>query len=110
MRPHERVEPHVGERFAQHRERARSSARAESEQTCRHQLVGNTCSGPLVRSECHRDEIDGVVVSHHPEFLDFLAPERAVELKRERNGPVRISPFPADDETELTPSEIVARG
>jgi predicted ATPase len=51
-----------------------------------------------------------ILASHHPELVDFLAPDRAVVLDRLDGGPTRIVDFPAAPQSTLTPSEILARG
>lgn len=48
------------------------------------------------------------VISHHPEYLDKLAPDDGYVLTRERGGPSRIKRF--ESGAALTPSEIVVRG
>lgn len=49
-----------------------------------------------------------LVISHHPESLNQLAPSYGHVLFRENGGPTRIKPFQADE--ALPPSEWVARG
>jgi predicted ATPase len=49
-----------------------------------------------------------LLVSHHPEALNFLAPERGFRMFRDANGPTRIARFEAQE--ELRPAELVARG
>lgn len=51
-----------------------------------------------------------MLVSHHPELIDFFAPERAVVLDRLDGGPTRVIDFPTEPGGTLTPSEILARG
>jgi predicted ATPase len=52
-----------------------------------------------------------VLISHHPEIINLLAPCCGLVFERERNGPVRVKPFAAGTgEEPLTPSEVVARG
>lgn len=51
-----------------------------------------------------------MLVSHHPELIDFFAPERAVVLDRLDGGPTRVIDFPKEPGETLTPSEILARG
>lgn len=51
-----------------------------------------------------------ILISHHPEFINALAPESATLFKRDEGGPVRIAPFRTEGFEGLTPAEIVARG
>jgi predicted ATPase len=49
-----------------------------------------------------------ILVSHHPEVLNFLAPERGFRMFREGNGPTRIERF--HPQVGLSPDETIARG
>jgi predicted ATPase len=49
-----------------------------------------------------------ILVSHHPEALNFLAPERGYRMFRDANGPTRIERFKPQE--GLRPDEMVARG
>ncbi len=51
-----------------------------------------------------------ILISHHPEFINALAPQDAVLFKRDEGGPVRIVPFRTEGFEGLTPAEIMARG
>lgn len=51
-----------------------------------------------------------ILVSHHPEVIDQLAPEKGVWLRREGLGPTRVSTGLAKDTAPLRPSEVEARG
>ena len=51
-----------------------------------------------------------ILISHHPEFINALAPHNATLFKRDEGGPVRIVPFRTEGFEGLTPAEIVARG
>lgn len=48
------------------------------------------------------------VASHHPEYLNQLAPSHGHVLFRENGGQTRVRPFESNE--ALPPSEIVARG
>jgi predicted ATPase len=50
------------------------------------------------------------LASHHPEFLNQLAPDHGVVLGRIDGRHTRPKPFESAQETSLTPSEIIARG
>jgi predicted ATPase len=51
-----------------------------------------------------------VLISHHPEFIDMLALEKGTLFERPNAGPVRTSPFKLNGSSNLSPSEIFARG
>jgi len=50
-----------------------------------------------------------LLASHHPEIINYLAPERASYLMRE-GGATRVREFHAEPGTALTPAELFARG
>ena len=50
-----------------------------------------------------------LLISHHPEFINYLAPTEGVRFFRD-NGPVRTQPFQWTEEDGILPAEIVARG
>ncbi len=49
-----------------------------------------------------------ILVSHHPEALNFLAPERGHRMFRDGSGPTRIERFVPEE--GLSPDETIARG
>lgn len=51
-----------------------------------------------------------ILISHHPEFINELAPQDAIQFRRNNGGPVMIRPFEVGPYQGLTPAEIVARG
>ena len=51
-----------------------------------------------------------LLISHHPELINYLARERGVFFDREGNGPVRVRPAHFDEDEPLSPAELVARG
>jgi predicted ATPase len=60
-----------------------------------------------------RDRIDDcggqvVLISHHPEMIDYLAPELGLVFERAGPGPVRVRNY--TPEGSLPPSEQIARG
>ncbi len=50
------------------------------------------------------------LISHHPEVIDFLAPENSVLFARPSGGPVRVQRADFDRESGLKASEQIARG
>ncbi len=51
-----------------------------------------------------------LIVSHHPELINYLAAEHGVRFTRDDAGPARVKPFEWTNEEMLAPSEIIARG
>jgi predicted ATPase len=51
-----------------------------------------------------------IIISHHPEVIDQLAPENGVWLYRDGNGPTRAETGRATMSAPLRPSEVEARG
>jgi predicted ATPase len=65
---------------------------------------------PLLMSMRLRPELQILVISHHPEVINLQAREHGLVFERQRLGPTRVRPFTADEQSSLTPAEIVARG
>jgi len=60
-----------------------------------------------------RDRIDDrggqvTLISHHPEMVNYLAPELGLEFERDGPGPVRVRNYRPDP--SMLPSEQIARG
>lgn len=51
-----------------------------------------------------------LLISHHPELINYLAADCGVQFFREGVGPVRVRPFEWSEEDVLRPAEVVARG
>ena len=51
-----------------------------------------------------------ILVSHHPELINQLAPDHGVRFERIGFGPVRVDPYKRDPGIDLSPSELIARG
>ena len=51
-----------------------------------------------------------ILVSHHPEVIDMLAPKHGVVFYRDGFGPVRAEQYRSDLVNKLRPSELIARG
>jgi predicted ATPase len=51
-----------------------------------------------------------ILISHHPEILNYWAREYGVLFSREENGHVRTKPYREVAETGLDPAETIARG
>jgi len=59
---------------------------------------------------CGRGTAQGVLISHHPEVIDYLAIDSGKWFERDSNGPARVSDSPKGMAEGLKPSENVARG
>src|SRR5262249_12601127 len=49
-------------------------------------------------------------ISHHPELINYLAPQDGILLDRPDGGPTRTLPFSLSPGSSLPPAEVVARG
>jgi predicted ATPase len=59
---------------------------------------------------CQESEMQAVMISHHPEFIDYLGPENRIWLEREQGGPTRVGSVVIPEDSTLTLSELIARG
>ena len=59
-------------------------------------------------AEDHLSQI--LFISHHPELINYLAPQDAVILQRTGAGPTRVVPFRSAPDSTLSPAELIARG
>ncbi len=59
-------------------------------------------------AEDHDSQV--LFISHHPELINYLAPQDAVLLGRADGGPTRVRPFRSTPGSTLTPAELIARG
>src|SRR5262245_59587404 len=51
-----------------------------------------------------------LLISHHPELIDYLAADCGLRFFRENGGPVRVQPFEWTADDAIRPAEVVARG
>ena len=58
----------------------------------------------------HDENCQCLLVSHHPELIDYLAADHGLQFSREDAGPVRTKSFEWTEDDALRASEIVARG
>lgn len=56
------------------------------------------------------DEVQSVIISHHPTPTNLMAAECGLRFSRGPNAPVRVEPFKAPEGDLLTASEYIARG
>ena len=64
----------------------------------------------LMELRDHIEDLGGqvILISHHPEIVDYLAPEFGLVFERVGPGPVRVRNYKPDQ--SLPPSEQIARG
>jgi predicted ATPase len=68
---------------------------------------------PWLSGMCQAVEDRGsqaLLISHHPELINYLAPQDAIVLHRPDGGPARVIPFRSSPGSTLTPAEVIARG
>lgn len=68
---------------------------------------------PLLLTLREKQEENGgqvLLISHHPEFINMLAPQEAVLFERQDGAHTRIKPFSMNGVEAITPAELVARG
>jgi predicted ATPase len=51
-----------------------------------------------------------LLISHHPELINYLAADCGVRFFREGGGPVRVQRFEWSEDEAIRPAEVVARG
>ena len=59
---------------------------------------------------CSDGELQALLVSHHPELIDYLASSAGYWFERQCNAPVRVKRITEDKKGGLPISELVARG
>jgi predicted ATPase len=62
-----------------------------------------------------RDRVDEenaqcLLISHHPEVINYLAADHGLWFFREQTGPVRFKKFESNGDEMLPPAEMIARG
>lgn len=65
---------------------------------------------PWINALSERPEVQTLLISHHPEIINLHAVDSGLMFRREDGGPTRVERFAADDDEELTPAELIARG
>ncbi len=51
-----------------------------------------------------------LLISHHPELIDYLAADCGIRFFRDNDGPVRVEPFEWTADDAIRPADLVARG
>jgi predicted ATPase len=59
---------------------------------------------------CGEKSLQALIISHHPELIDYLAASHGIWLERKDNGTIRIQKIVQQEEGGLPISELVARG
>lgn len=63
-----------------------------------------------LKNACGENLIQSVLISHHPESIDYFASECGIWVEREPLGPTKIKPVQMKGESGLKISEKIARG
>lgn len=63
-----------------------------------------------LKEACEEDFAQAILISHHPELIDYLAPEYGRWIQREPLGPSRVKSLPENIDPSLKLSEHIARG
>ena len=59
---------------------------------------------------CSDDELQALLISHHPDLIDFLALSRGYWFERDNDTPTRARRLTDDDSGGFPMSKLVARG
>jgi energy-coupling factor transporter ATP-binding protein EcfA2 len=59
---------------------------------------------------CTERKLQALLISHHPELIDYLASSNGYWFERQSNTPVRVKRIGSHDDGGLPMSELVARG
>ncbi len=59
---------------------------------------------------CGEGKAQAIIISHHPELINYLASDVGVWLERQSNRPTRIKRISEEEGKDLPLSELVARG
>jgi predicted ATPase len=64
----------------------------------------------LVQEQIEESGGQIILISHHPEIINILAPQNAILFRRKDRGTVTVQTFETRHYQGLTPAEIIARG
>ena len=59
---------------------------------------------------CGDDKLQALLISHHPDLIDFLAVSSGYWFDREQNTPTRLKRLSEDETGGFPISKLVARG
>jgi len=60
--------------------------------------------------QCEDNRTQSLLISHHPEIINYLASDTGYWFSRQNNGPVRTQRVTDENDTGLSIAELVARG
>jgi len=63
-----------------------------------------------LQDRCQERELQALVISHHPEYINYLGPECGLLFERAHNGPVRARRVAQEQNAPLDLAEVMARG
>ena len=63
-----------------------------------------------VHDLCSENNLQSLLISHHPEFINYLAASNGYWFDCQQNGPVRVSRIGSNGDAGIPMSELVARG
>ncbi|MDJ0839684.1 MAG: AAA family ATPase [Acidobacteriota bacterium] len=63
-----------------------------------------------LQDRCDEEKFQAVIISHHPEYIDFIAADHGIWFEREQNAPARVRRLQSEGNTGVGMSELVARG
>jgi predicted ATPase len=63
-----------------------------------------------LKDNTEESEFQTVIISHHPEYIDYLGPSHGIWFKREEGGPTRIGKLAVPIDNILKLSELIERG
>jgi predicted ATPase len=63
-----------------------------------------------LQDACGEGVTQAIIISHHPELIDYLGPESGKWIERDSLGPSRIKEMPIQNDSGMRLSEQIARG
>ena len=63
-----------------------------------------------LQDRCEDGQLQAVIISHHPQYIDFLAANNGIWFERNQNTPARVRRIDPAEENGVAMSELIARG
>jgi predicted ATPase len=63
-----------------------------------------------LQDACGKGVTQAIIISHHPELIDYLGPESGKWIERDSLGPTRTKEMPGQNDSGMKLSEQIARG